>query len=52
MSSYYDNFMRKYAVVWNENGNVIGWYDARSKNEAINMAKTELAQTTIDGENK
>lgn len=49
MSSYYDVNMGKYAVVWNESGNVIGWYDARSKNDAINMAKTELAQTTIDG---
>lgn len=52
MSSYYDVNMGKYAVVWNENGNVIGWYNARSKNEAINMARAELAQNSIDGENK
>ena len=51
MSSYYDNFMGKYVVVYSD-GNVVGYYNARTKSEAINMAQAELEQNTIDGEKK
>lgn len=41
MAAYYDGTLKKYAVIDTRDGIIIGYYDAKSKDDAIGMAKAD-----------
>ena len=47
MAAYYDMSLKKYAVIDTHDGFVIGYYDAKSKDDAIGMAKADRDRCKI-----